>query len=76
MSRFGNATLKQNAYDYLSDLKNDHEVSQIVLCQEVGLVLAALIEDIPKDSSIASIVAAAKQEERDRVRNILYGAKS
>lgn len=74
MSKFGNRTLKQNLYDYLSDLKNDHEVSQIVLCQEVATVLATIIEEIKSDASIASIVATAKQEERDRVRTILYGA--
>lgn len=75
MSKFGNRTLKQDLYDYLSDLKSDHEVSQIVLCQEVATVLATLIADISGDSSIASIVAAAKQEERDRVKHILYGTR-
>lgn len=71
MSRFGNATLKQDLYDYLSDLKSDHEVSQTVLCQEVATVLAALIEDISTDASMAGIIAAAKYEERNRIRNSL-----
>ena len=70
MSKFGKG-LKQDLYDYLSDLKNDHEVSQIVLCQEVAAVLAALIEEISTDDSIASIIATAKYEERNRIRNSL-----
>jgi hypothetical protein len=71
MSKFGNGTIKQDLYDYLSDLKNDHEVSQIVLCQEAAIVLAALIEEIKTDASIASIIATAKHEERNRIRNSL-----
>lgn len=71
MSRFGNKTLKQDAYDYLSDLKGDHDVSQIVLCQEVATVLAILIAEIVDDNHMASIIATAKQEERNRIRNSL-----
>jgi hypothetical protein len=71
MSKFGDSTLKQDLYEYLSALKNDYEVSQIILCREVGLVLAALIEDISIDASIASIIATAKYEERNRIRNTL-----
>jgi hypothetical protein len=69
LSKFGNGTLKQNAYEYLTDLKGDHEVSQIVLCQEVAIVLAALIEEIKSDASISSIIATARQDERNRIRN-------
>jgi hypothetical protein len=71
MSKFGDSPLKQDLYEYLSDLKVDHEVSQTILCQEVATVLAALIEDISTDASIASIIATAKYEERNRIRNTL-----
>lgn len=71
MSKFGDRTIKQDLYEYLSDLKNDHEVSQIVLCQEVATVLAVLIEEIKSDASIASIIAIARQDERNRIRNSL-----
>ena len=71
MSRFGNGTIKQEVYDYITDLKADHEISQTLLCQEVATVLAALIEDISTDASIASIIATAKFEERNRIRNSL-----
>ena len=71
MSRFGNGTIKQEVYDYITDLKVDHEISQTLLCQEVATVLAALIEDISTDASIASIIATAKFEERNRIRNSL-----
>ena len=71
VSKFGNESLKQNLYEYILDLKDSYKASQVVLCQEVAVVLAALIEDVTNDQSMAGIIAAAKQEERNRIRNSL-----
>lgn len=71
MSKFGYGTLKQKAYEYLTDLKNDHEVSQIVLCQEIAVVLGSMIEEISREDSIAEIITQAKKEERNRIKTSL-----